>query len=152
VKPELPLRAVREQGQVTLLLYHTYPTSLHHLRLRGRSDVLQVTTEPPDLAELEPTVIASVTLHLRRRGALFGDTAALPLEFSADEMSCRQTLSLTVPLTPPGEAAANEALSLPVGQVEVVVTKMGRVAYASQVAVALLLLAWLVGRRRKVGG
>jgi len=152
VKPELPLRAVVERGEVTLLLYHTYPSTLHHLRLSGGGAAFEVTADPPELAELEPTLIVPVKLHLRRRGPMSGDTLTVPVEFAADEMSRRQTLDLTVPLTPQGEATGNEALSVPVGQVDVVVTKMGRVTYALQIGAVLLLLAWLVGRRRKLGG
>jgi len=152
VKPQLPLRVVGEEGEVTLLLYHAYPSSLHNLRLSSPHPAFEMTADPPVVKEFEPTVFLNVTLHFRRRALVAGDTVVVPIEFSAEEMARSQAFDLTLPLTPQGEREVNEALSIPVGQVEVRVARFGEEVYYFYLVPMGLLLAWLLWRRTRFGG
>lgn len=148
VKPQVPLRAVADEGEAVLLLYHSYPSSLHHLRLTVTGEAVELRGQPPVLDELVPTVIEPVTLRLRRRGAPAGDTASVTVTFSADELSSGQAMTLVLPLTPAGEAKANAALTVPVGELEVVISPRGRMVCILQVLAVAALLIWWLARQR----
>ncbi|MBI2299481.1 MAG: hypothetical protein HYU66_11155, partial [Armatimonadetes bacterium] len=80
-----------------------------------------------------------------------GDMALLRLELSADELTKPHAWEISIPLSPAGQAAADLATALPVGEVAIVVTRHSRLIDAAEIAVVVLLLAWVVRRRIRVG-
>ena len=149
-KVDAPLAALAPTGDLTLLLYHGYPGSLHHLTLAVRSEAVELVGAPPVLALVPPTEIQTVKLHLRRRPAATGDTASLTLTLSAADVSTPHDLTLVVPLTAAGARRVNQALAVPAGQIPLVVTYRGELTYLLQTVSVLALLAWLLWRKRRL--
>ena len=150
---QLPLEAVVGTSRIKLLVYHSYPGSLHDLRVVARGDArLQVIAEPAPLRVLDPTEIQPIVLKLRRMEPAGSfpnkDTAALTVEFRAREFAQPKSLELMVPLTPKGESELNERMSTPVGRMEVKVGGLGNQVYYLYLIPMLALLAWLLWRRK----
>jgi hypothetical protein len=151
-KPKAPLTAIAPEATVTLLINHSYPVSLHHLRATVSGEAVEQVGGPVEMAELVPTEIVELPLALRRREGAAGDQATLRVTFTADEIRGSGDVDLAVPLTPAGEAQVNDSNTMPVGSLDVVITKTGHLSYALQclgVVLVLLLLFWRKLRLRR---
>ncbi len=149
VKPRLPLPVLEEQAQLVLLVYHAYPTPLHHVRVIGESPRVEVRSE--EIAELKPTVIEPLAVRLRVKRRPEGEVLRLPLAFVAEELGCRGTFVVTLPLTEAARDRAESEAALAVGEVEVVATPLGTVAFWSYLAITAGTIALLIWRRRGAG-
>jgi hypothetical protein len=149
VKPDLPLRAVAGQGQIRLLAYHSYPTSLHHFRLIARSDCLDVRVEPAQMDEFKPTTIESFALWLTVKGKPPADRVSVFVGMTADELRSQKEIAVRVPLTKKAEQEVNESLAMPVGEIEVYVRRFGEEIYYLYVIPIFALVGWLLWRKRR---
>lgn len=151
VKPQLPLTAIQSSGgDVTMLLYHSYPAALHNLRLAVRSDVLELVGPAPAIAEMEPTLIRSLKLPVRVKAATKDDTCTLHVLFTADEIAKEEDYTVIVPLTKHGEQGANQSYSMPVGQISVILAPRGNLVYAFECVLLVVVLGWFFWRKRRV--
>jgi hypothetical protein len=150
VKPQVPVRAIADEGDLTLLFFQTYPSSIHGLRVSIEPGQPLEATEPATLSELPPTIMAPVHLRLKRTAPTADDTVMLRLGLTATNLTGPETVEVRVPLTPRGETLVNDALTVPVGEVQVVVTHTGRFAYWGQGAAVVVLLVWLLWRKRRL--
>ena len=146
---EGPVRAVRDGGEVTVTLYHAYPSALHNVRMNGSSDVLDVSVVPAVVEKLKPTLFQSFTVHVSLKRPVETDRVVVPLTIRADEFAGEPTIEVTVPLTAAAERAVNEALALPVGEVEIRVQPHSNVAYYAYALATVGILVWLVVRKRR---
>ncbi|MCC7494033.1 MAG: hypothetical protein IT204_16870 [Fimbriimonadaceae bacterium] len=147
VKPAAPLVVLAPAGELTLLVYHSYPESLHELTVRALPGAL-TGERAVTVDALEPTVLRELPLSLRRTATASGDTATVRLEFAARELAAPRTLELELPLTPAGAQRLNAALAVPVGELPVLISKRAKVTYALQIAGLLAMLAWWWYRKR----
>jgi|GEM_PF-1825618 len=138
-----------DAGEVTVTLYHKYPSSLHNVRLHGASDVLDVKVAPALAEEFKPTDFLSFIVHASLSRPIEADRVSLPLAIHADEFTAEPTIEVTVPLTAAAEREVNESLTLPVGAVEVRVTPYGNLAYYGCIVGTLGIIGWLIVRRRR---
>ncbi|MBI5832782.1 MAG: hypothetical protein HZB16_10800 [Armatimonadetes bacterium] len=165
LKPQVPMVAIAPEGTVTLLAYHQYPAAMHNLRAAATSEQLTLTVravpmsdktlvgrDPATLAEMPPTEIHSFELHaVRRAGAAAADVAKVTVTFTADELREPLAWDMVVPLNKAGEKQANDPLTMPAGEVQVVVVRSSKAVFAYQVALCLLLLAWWWRRKAMIG-
>jgi hypothetical protein len=140
-----------ETGEVTVTLYHRYPSSLHNLRLQGTSNVADVRVEPPAVQEFKPTLFQSFTVHVSPTQPPETDRIVIPLNIHADEFSGEASIEVTVPLTEDAEREVNAALCVPVGEVEVRVTPYGNLVYLAYIAACLAIIGWVIVRARRAG-
>jgi hypothetical protein len=151
VKPDLPLRAVVGQGEIRMLAYHSYPTSLHHFKLIVRSNDLDVRVEPVQMDEFKPTTIESFALWLTVKGKPQADRVSLSVGMTADELRSPKEITVPVPLTKKAEREVNESLAMPVGEIEVYVRRFGEEIYYLYVIPIFALVGWLLWRKRRAG-
>ena len=148
VKPDVPLHAVVGRGEVGLLAYHSYPMPLHHFRVIAKGENLDVTVDPAPMAEFKPTTIERFALHIVVKGRPASDRVPLSVGVAADELKSEKQFTITVPLTKKAERDVNEALMLPVGEIELYVRRFGEEIYYLYVIPILLMLGWLFWRKR----
>lgn len=149
---QLPLKVIMPTGKVKLLVYHTYPTPLHDVRIIVHSNFFVASVEPPIFKELEPTLIKDYTINLRLKDKTDAqkDKDSLTVEFRAKEMPKPKSVTLPVPLTQKGEKEVNEELSIPVGRMEIKVGGLGNEVYYFYLLATIALLILLLWRRRKM--
>lgn len=140
-----------DAGEVTVTLYHAYPSTLHNVRLHGSSDMLDVRVEPAVVAEFKTTLFQSFTVHVSLKHPAGTDRVVLPLAILADEFAGEPTIEVTIPLTAEAQREVNEALALPVGEIELRVTPYGDLAYYGCIVGTLGIIGWLIVRRRRAG-
>lgn len=150
IKPQLPLTTVAPTGEVTLLLYHSYPAALHNLRVAVKSETLELTGPAPAIAMLEPTLIKAVKLPLRVKQPSTEDTCTLHVLFTADDVARPEDYTVIVPLTAHGVDGANRSYALPVGQISVFVTPRGNFWYRVECVLFVLVMVWFFRRKRAV--
>ena len=149
IKPDAPLAAISDEGSLTLLVYHQYPTPLHNLRAEATSEVLTFAA-PATLATMPPTEIHSLKLTAKRRGQTTRDVSRITVTLSADELAEPTTWQTDLPLTRAGERLANDPLTMPAGEVQVMVVRSSKGTYLAQIGIALLLLGWWLVRKRDI--
>lgn len=150
VKPQAPLKPVASKGELALLLYHSYPDALHRLKIEVVPGEIVAGGDPVELAEALPTELNTVTLALKYQGVPSSDTAEAVLRFSADELAEPHDFRVLVPLTARGASEANQRLTLPVGEVPVIITPHGNLAFVLQMVLLVVLLVWWGYRKRRV--
>ena len=151
VKPDVPVQAVAGSGQVRVLAYHAFPTSLRHFKLVVQSEDFDVTLDPAETAEFKPTTLESFALKLKAKRKPAGDRVQIKIGMTADELRCDKQFTITVPLTAKAAREVNDALSLPVGEIEVNVRRFGEEIYYLYVIPIFALLGWLVWRKVSAG-
>lgn len=149
IKPELPINAVVKRGCIRLLLYHSYPAPLHNVQFRATSKVLEVRFEPPVLKELKPTLIVGVDMHLKRNVALKpdGDIETLKIHITAEEVTGEVRYEVKVPLTKEAEQRVNESMFIPIGAIELRISRFGAVLPYIYWSIIIGLLALWLWRR-----
>ena len=113
-KIEPPVSPFGRSGQVKVLLYHRYPTPLHHVTFKPDESVATL-QQPAVIAELKPTSTESVTLALALASKPAGERTTVPVTISADELQTGAIIDVPVPMTEQAAAAINKELSVPVG-------------------------------------
>jgi hypothetical protein len=149
IKVDTPLRAVLGKGMVSVLVYHTYPTTLRHFKLVPKSDHFDIVVEPEQMDEFKPTTIETFALHLVVKGQPKSDRVLLSVGVAADEVRSDKQFTFTVPLTKKAEKEVNDALAMPVGEIELYVRRFGEEIYYLYVIPTVALLGWLLWRKRR---
>ena len=148
--PQLPVPAAEPTADVTVLVYHSYPTPLHDFQAVAQSDVLTVTKQPAPLARLDPTEVKSLTFSVRAARKQAATTAVLQVTFRAKELHGTKSVKVTVPLTAAAEKELQQELAVPVGAMEVRIGGWGNQVYLIYLVPMLLLIAWMLWRRRRL--
>ena len=149
-KFQLPIKAAAPESQVRLSVYHSYPSTLHNVRVLCDSKVMRVVTRPGTIPVLDPTEIRTIVLDVRNSGQTNArSTAKLALRLVADELAGSRPIILTVPLTKAAEGEVAEAMAMPVGRMEVTVSALGRAGLYIYAALTVLVLAWFLRRRAR---
>jgi len=149
-KFQLPIKAAAPDTQVRMSIYHSYPSTLHNVRVNSDSKAIEVSTRPAAIRALDPTLIQSMVLHVRLKDTRVGQsTGKLALSLSADELPSSKPVVLTIPLTTSAEKEVNEAMAVPVGRMEVTVGGLGRAGIYIYAALIVILLVWFVRRRAR---
>ncbi len=148
VKAETPMRAVVGRGQIKLLAYHTYPTTLRRFKVVAESEHLESATDPTEMAQFKPTTIEAFTLNLTVKGQPKSDRVELLVGMTSDELRSTKQFSILVPLTESAALEINESLVIPVGEIEVYVKRFGEEIYYLYVFPTLAILGWLIWRKR----
>jgi len=149
IKPEIPVRAVVGSGKIGLMLFHLYPTSLHHFKIIPQGEHLAVTVDPPEMAEFKPTTVETFYLHLVVQGQPKGDRLPLKMRMAADELRSDKEYTFPVPLTKKAEKEVNEEYVVPVGEIEVNVRRYGEEIYYLYVIPIFVMVGWLIWRKTK---
>ncbi len=147
---QVPVKAAAPASEVTLLVYHSYPTTLHEVGATAASDTLVVTRPAAVMKELDPTEQRSFTFAVQRKANAEGTQATLEVTLHARELSGAKPIAVTVPLTKEAEQELQQRQSVPVGAMEVRVGGWGNQVYVVYLIPMLLLIAWVVWRWRRL--
>jgi hypothetical protein len=135
-------------GEVTVLLYHSYPTALHNVTLTPDSSVAEL-RQPATLERLKPTTIEPVRLALALTGEPSSDRVMVPVTISADELDQDATIEIPVAVTAQAAAAISKELSIPVGTTTVRVLPFSNLIIYFCVAAVVAGIGIVVWRTRK---
>ena len=145
VKAKDPLPIVPGRDPLILLMYHSYPTPLHNMRITSRTKGVTVTTSDPALKQMLPTIIVEVPVMVQAKDHR-GDTLEIDLALKVDEVEKPAILHYTLPTSAKAAKDVETRNAMPVGQIEVKIEPHGNISYSVYVAVAVGLILLLIVR------
>ena len=87
VKLQQPILPVDPDGEIVLMMYHNYPSSLTNVRVVGSAPGLTVECADPAVGEMLPTSFAEVPLRLALTEPASAEMLDLELTITADEVA-----------------------------------------------------------------
>jgi hypothetical protein len=148
VKLKQPVEPVSPRATIVLMMYHSYPTSLHNVRIEGQAPGVSVACAEPAVSEMLPTTMIDVPVRIARvKESLTSDSIDLTLTLRADEVAKPATLHFNVPMTEEGAARLAQETAMPVGEIEIRVDPRRDYTFAAYSGVVAVLIAALVWRR-----